>query len=302
MGEPFYITYDGQIWYNLGKRFGGIVMIYSIGYRDFTIQQGHKFIINKNITKEEYDNHISMIGEIKKLTSMKNIYNLMDRNGKEFLGYTSEIKKYLPVDNDLICFEANRLLINYLSSLSMFIDYGEKYNKKFFGKGKMKEFEEKTHYFYENHVSYRFMALMRNYALHYKFPLSIIQKNITGQNGIFASRELLLQFKAWKHAEEDIKKMPDLILLNPHVEISMMFIEHLYQDYIYDIAPVILESIEYINGMIKSSGDKEPILLESKNIEEFKNGNFSTKLLDLKSYYDALKTIESHPSINISYK
>lgn len=74
------------------------------------------------------------------------------------------------------------------------------------------------------------MALMRNYALHYGFPLSIIKQSISGPNGIFATKEALLQFKAWKHVKEDIEKMPNFISLDIHVEISKMFIKHLYEN------------------------------------------------------------------------
>jgi hypothetical protein len=192
-------------------------MIYAIGYRDFSPEREHKFIIQKHITKEEYDNHTTMLGEANKINALDNVHNLLNRNGKEFLFYSSKIKEYLDADKELVYLEANRLLINYLSSLSMFIDYGERYNNKHFGKERMKKFQEKTSDFYDSHVSYRFIALMRNYALHYGFPLSVIHQSVSGPNGIFASRESLLKFKSWKHATEDIKKMSDLISLNPHI-------------------------------------------------------------------------------------
>ncbi|MEY9976211.1 hypothetical protein [Lysinibacillus sp. RC79] len=276
-------------------------MIYAIGYSEFIKEGEHRFTIKDQIKKEEYEGHLSSLGEATKLKTMNNIYNLFERNGKEFLKYTSEIPAYLESDEDKesIYMEANRLLINYLSSLSMFIDYGKKFNKKHFGKQKMDEFLSKTHKFYDSHVSYRFMAIMRNYALHYGFPLTHIKRSLTKKNGIFSSKETLLKFKEWKHAKEDIEKMPNDILLEPHVKVSMLFIKHLYESYIYDIAPSVVKGLEYLNEMIKENGGKVPLLAAYKNLDEFKKGNILFDYIEPKAYLDSLKIIQSHPSINV---
>jgi len=276
-------------------------MIYAIGYREFIKKGHHQVTIEKHITKEEYENHTTMLGEAQKINSMTDVYKLFERNGNEFLTYTSKIKEHLKSsDSGQIHLEANRLLINYLSALSMFIDYGERYNKKHFGKQKLKEFESKTHDFYDNHVSYRFMALMRNYALHYGFPLSEIKKSLLESSGIFASKKVLLDFKGWKHVKEDIEKMPESILIDPHVKISMMFIKHLYDSYIYDMAPTVIKGIEYLNNMIKDNHGKIPLLATFKNKEEFMKGNISVSYIDPETYLDALQIIKNHPSINIT--
>lgn len=279
-------------------------MIYAIGYREYTKERIHNFIIKEHITKEEYDTHLKELSEAKKMDALTNVFNLFESNGREFLNYsasiTEQIKKQKEIDEDQVHLEANRLLINYLSSLSMFIDYGEKYNKKHFGKQKLKEFEATTHQFYDNHVSYRFMAIMRNYALHYGFPLTTVTKHINGPSGIFSSKEQLLQFKSWKHVKADIEKMPTLISLDIHVKISMMFIKHLYESYVYDIAPTILKGLEYLDSMIKENGGKLPLLANFKNAEEFKKGNISFNIIEVQPYKKALDIIQSHPSININ--
>lgn len=277
-------------------------MKYAIGKRDYHSGQGHKFIIEKDITKEEYDNHINMLSEAQKINAMENVHKLLVRNGNEFITYTLNLKESQSINEELVYIEANRLLINYLSSLSMFIDYGERYHSKHFGKSKMKEFQGKTSFLYDSHVSYRFMALMRNYALHYGFPLSEIQQSISKPQGIFASKETLLKFKGWKHAEADIKKMQDSISLEPHVEISMMFIKSLYESYVYDIAPLVLKGIEYLDSLIKSNGGKAPFLATYKNEEELKKGNITINIIEIKPFHDALKIIKDHPSINLTKK
>ncbi|TWI57059.1 hypothetical protein [Halalkalibacter nanhaiisediminis] len=277
-------------------------MIYAIGYREVIKEGQHQFIIEKHITKEEYEEIQSMLGEAKKINSMTHVYQLFERNGNEFLAYISKVNEILNSDNEQIYLEANRLLINYLSSLSMFIDYGERYNQKHFGKQKLKEFESKTHDFYDNHVSYRFMALMRNYALHYGFPLTNIRRSLVNQNGVFASKRTLLGFKSWKHAREDIEIMPELIRIEPHVEISMLFIKHLYDSYLYDLTPVLIKGLEYLNALIKRNGGKVPLLATFKDIEELKKGNISVDLIEPNTYIKVLEIIKSHPSINIIEK
>ncbi|MFF2889246.1 hypothetical protein [Paenibacillus sp. NPDC057967] len=274
-------------------------MIYALGFRDYALEHGQQIIIQKHITKEEYDSHNTSLGEAHKINAMDNVNNLLIRNGNEFLLYSSKAKDYLEGDEKVVYLEANRLLINYLAAVSMFIDYGEKYNSKYFGKERMKKFQEKTSIFYDSHVSYRFIALMRNYALHYGFPLSVIHQSESGPNGIFASRETLMKFKAWKHVAEDIRNMSELISLDIHVEISMMFIKQLYQDYVYEIAPTVLKGIEYLNSMIKNNGGKIPLLATFKSIEELKKGNLSVNVIDAQSFYEALKIIRNHPSIEI---
>ncbi|MGM1048142.1 MAG: hypothetical protein ACQEXX_18645 [Bacillota bacterium] len=277
-------------------------MIYAIGYTEFSPEHGRNIIIQDHITEDEYESFNTALGEVHKISAMDNVHKLLERNGKEFLLYSSKVTDFQEVKGKEAYLESNRLLINYLSAVSMFIDYGERYNSKYFGKEKMKEFQEKTHAYYDSHISYRFIVLMRNYALHYGFPLSVIRKSLTAPNGVFASRETLLKFKSWKHATEEIKKMPELISMDIHVEISMMFIKRLYQDYIYEIAPMILNVIEYLNSMIKANGGKMPILAKFKNKEEFIKGNLSVSIIDIKSYSDALEIIKSHPSINIIEK
>ncbi|MGW6380911.1 hypothetical protein [Peribacillus butanolivorans] len=279
-------------------------MIYAIGYRERTNEGGHQFTIQKHISKTEYEHHLTNLAEASKINTMANVFNLLKGNGKNFLNYTALIKedKDLATNKKEKYLEANRLLINYLSSLSMFIDYGERHNKKHFGKERMQEFRKKDSKFYDGHISYRFIKLMRDYAVHYDFPLSVIRESIPGPSGIFASKKTLLKFSGWKHAKADIEKMPEQIFIDPHVEISMMFIKNLYEDYIYEIAPVVLKGIEYANNMIKDSGGKLPIMATFKNIDEFKKGNISIKLIETKTYMDALEIIKSHPSINIVRK
>ncbi|PWW20206.1 hypothetical protein DFO73_11620 [Cytobacillus oceanisediminis] len=275
-------------------------MIYGIGYRERTKDGEHLFNIQKHITKEEYDNHRNTLSEAHKINAMSKVNNLLERNGKEYLDYSSSIEEKLKTDEENVYHEANRLLINYLSSLSMFIDYGERHNKKHFGKARMEQFRKKASSFYDGHVSYRFMAMMRQYAVHYSFPLGHIKKSLIGDSGIFADRETLLKFSGWKHSRQDIERMPKLINVDPHVEISMMFIENLYQDFIYDIAPTVIKGIEHLNGIIKDNGGKLPLFVAFKSEEEFKKGNIKINLVDTKPFMEALEIIKSHPSINIT--
>lgn len=87
--------------------------------------------------------------------------------------------------NDTLFIDINRRLTNYLSSLITFInDYIEnRVIKKGFGE-KSKEylkFKEKTGCWYDNSFSYKFLYNLRNYAIHYRFPLQNINYELEYQ-------------------------------------------------------------------------------------------------------------------------
>lgn len=280
-------------------------MRYSIGYLKFGQNGEHDLSIEEEMPKKAYDDFIHFKDESNKLNAMTNMYKLLERNGNEYLEYSSNIQDILKTatSEEDIGFEANRLLINYLSSLGMFIDYGEKHNKKHFGKEKMKEFTQKTHAFYDQHISYRFIALLRNYALHYAFPLTNIIKSENRKSGIFASKEKLLQFKSWKHAKEDIEKMPNDISLEIHVKISMLFVKSLYDSYVYDVAPQVIKGIEYFDKLLSKQKDKLPVLLSYHTIKDLSEGKFSSiEYTEPKSYLKSVEIIKNHPSITLNIK
>ena len=260
--------------------------------------------IEEEMSKKEYDDFIHFKDESNKLNAMTNMFKLLERNGNEYLEYSSHIQDILDTDTseDDIGFEANRLLINYLSALGMFIDYGEKHNKKHFGKEKMEEFTKKTHAFYDQHISYRFTALLRNYALHYAFPLTNIIKSENRKSGIFASKNKLLQFKSWKHAKADIEKMSNDISLEIHIKISMLFVKSLYDSYVYDVAPQVLKGIEYFAKLQSKQKGKLPVLLSYQTINDLSEGNFSIDYTEPESYHKSLEIIKNHPSITLNFK
>ncbi|MDH8679931.1 hypothetical protein QE109_17420 [Fusibacter bizertensis] len=274
-------------------------MIYLKGYREKT-SEGWTIQITKHITEKEYNSHKDSLADANKINAMTDVHNLVVRNGSEFLDYSSRLKNEAKIDKDQY-FEANRLLVNFLSSVSMFIDYGEKYHSKYFGKDKMREFQNKTHFFYDNHISYRFIAILRNYAMHYGFLLFITHTSLDGTNGLFASKKNLLRFKDWKHVKEDIEKMPELISFDIHVEIAILFLKHLYESFIYDIAPIVLEGIKYYNNLIKESNGYPPILAKSKNEIDYKSGILSLSDFNPNDFAKALEVIKNHPRIEVNF-
>lgn len=281
-------------------------MIHAIGYREKTSPGNHTFVIDSHISQKDYNNHTMNLNEVKKLKTMTAVYELLLKNKEEYSSFSVKLKKELETKKtiqelEVLHLEINRLLINYLSSLQMFVDYGEKHNKEHFGKDKMKEFQQNTHYFYDNHVSYRFMVLMRNYAVHYGFPLhKIIQSE--QKNGVFSLKDTLLNFKGWKHVKGDLNRMPELIDLDPHVNISMLFIKNLYENYIYDMAPTIIKSVEYMNDMLKRFSGRLPIFVKFETYDDFKRGNFNVELIEVNTYIKAIEILKSHPNITITQK
>ncbi len=121
-------------------------MQYGFGYSIKSEQNKNEVIITKHISKEEYDKHRRNMEFCRYYSHLKEIYTLVLDNGKSFLQFMELISdnvKAAEIDDQNIGLEGNRLLINYLTSIGMFVDYGEKEIRKALGKNARNEFQKK---------------------------------------------------------------------------------------------------------------------------------------------------------------
>jgi len=221
-------------------------MQYGAGY-SIDSGKGMEVHITRHIDKDEYEKITKSIEYIAFHRRLKEIYLLVKFNAEQYLEFmrsltTKAIRIPDRSDNNLVR-EGNRLLVNYLSSTSMFIDYGKRNLGDAVGTTAKDEFVKMTHNFYDNFVSYRFMALMRHYATHYGFPLHSYRESLINSSGIFATKSILLKFNGWKHARPDIEKMEESIALEPHIEFMNSCIKRLYDYCIYQIHPGIIDTL-----------------------------------------------------------
>lgn len=280
-------------------------MHYGFGYSQKSDHNRNEIIITKHISKEEYEKHYKNMEFCRHYNHLKEIYSLVEDNGKSFLKYmefvsnNSETKRK---KEECIVLEGNRLLINYLTSIGMFIDYGKKEMGKALGKNAKNEFLKRTNELYDKYISYRFIVLMRNYAVHYSFPLHTYTKSLNNPSGLFANKKTLLKFKEWKHARVDIEKMPDNIKIEPHVIHMQKYIKELFDHCLYVFSGKLIDVIEYANDLVKSANKKRPVFIKFESKEKFKDGEFTMQPVELGVVQSALNDLRSHPRIVIRDK
>jgi len=280
-------------------------MHYGFGYSQKAKNNDKEIIITKHISKEEYDKHNKDMEFCRYYSHLKEIYSLVNDNANKYLQYmelVSNITKTEKMNDQHIGLEGNRLLINYLTSMGMFIDYGEKEIGKALGKNAREEFQKKTNELYNKYISYRFIVLMRNYAVHFSFPLQTYIRSLVNPSGLFANKSTLLKFKKWKHAKADIEKMPENIKVETHVIQMQECIAELFNHCLFVFSSKLISVIEYANGLVKSVNKKRPVFIEFESEEHFKAGEFTLHFVDFGVVLSALKDLRSHPWIMIKDK
>lgn len=132
-------------------------MQFGFGFREY-INEKHQITITKHVLKAEYDEYIKNMESLRYYIRLKQIYSLTEQNSNSFLDFIDSIKRNPKSKDEFAISEGNRLLINYLTSIGMFIDYGEKDLGKALGKKYRIDFQKVTNHLYDSIISYRFMV------------------------------------------------------------------------------------------------------------------------------------------------
>lgn len=246
--------------------------------------ENRKFDTIKNISQEIFD-EIQLDSEIIKVAYTQFvIFKNLQMNGNEYSEFlekisdlhigTVDIKK---AHSQELLFQANRVILNLLSSFKFFLDNGEAYLKRKYGKDsdESKEFRELTSNEFDNVFAYRFLIKLRNYSLHLGFPLQGLElkaeKNIetplntTGSLQLSIDLDLIKKEKSLlgKIVYDDIKNLEEDIDLKP---------------LIVDLSSSILKIQKFI-----FSKQKEEIENAISNLVTFA-GKYKTKTNDIKVF------------------
>lgn len=143
---------------------------------------------------------------------------------------------------------------------------------------------------------------MRNYAVHYSFPIHLYIRSLISPSGLFADRSTLLRFDGWKHAKADIQKMSEIIRIEPHVISMQQYVKELYNYCLFVFSRKLVDVIEYANDLVKSANHKRPIFAKFENEEKFRAGEITVIPVDLGLVISALNDLQSHPNITIKDK
>ncbi|NVK07490.1 MAG: hypothetical protein HWD89_00435 [Tenacibaculum sp.] len=246
--------------------------------------ENRKFETIKNISQETFDK-IQVDSEILKTAYTQFvIFKNVQINGTEYSEFLDKISDLHIGTVDIkiahsqeLLFQANRVILNLLSSFKFFIDNGEAHLKRKYGKDSevAKEFRKLTSTEFDNVFAYRFLIKLRNYSLHLGFPLQGLElkaeKNIETPIKTTGSLQLSIDIDL-------IKKEKSLL-----GKIVYDDIKNLEED--IDLKPLIAElssSILKIQKFIFTK-QKEEIENAISNLETYA-GKYKTKTNDIKVF------------------
>lgn len=268
------------------------------------LTEGPKIYNIKEISQEEVDQFFENNKDIKSWSQEKRIYNMVIRNGLLLENYLQKMSGNSSKDNlsDLkkILEQANKYLFDYCSSISTYIDMVEKILTKK-GAEKLEAFRKDCSSQYDQELAYRFFCRLRQYIVHYDFPLVKITSSFEGNRTITCSKEALLRFSKWNTVKQDIEQMNEEIDILPMIKQANVSITVLHLQFLYYYA-------EYIENMVKASmefnkryGIKVPVILMANSREAIGEGKFTMKPIFeiLAELQEAMKDCLHNPNITI---
>lgn len=173
-----------------------------------------------DLSIREYNALQNAINQINKYKSNKRLIEIVFANNEEIESFFKDAFQHLlkksvswaatkEEDMDVIFLHANRLLLNYLSSIRTYIDHSLLFLSREYGKesGQLIKFKKLLAFNFDNNFSYRFFYKLRNYAQHCGVPLDTINFDSTYDRennkihghlqAIFDSKKLLEDYDGW---------------------------------------------------------------------------------------------------------
>jgi hypothetical protein len=245
--------------------------------------ENRKFETIKNISQDCFDALISDSELLKNVHTQFVIFKYLQLNITEYSNHlrkisnlpngTVDIKK---ITSPELLLETNKIILNLLSSFKFFLDNGESFLKRKYGKDSIivKEFIQLTRKIHGESFAYRFLSKLRNYSIHLGFPFQGLEfkteKNKDNPEKAIGSLQLLIDIDL-------IKKEKDLFG-SVHKEFSDLNEDIDIKPLIRDLSISILNIQEYIYNV-----QKEEIENSIENIETF-TGDFKTNDNEIKVF------------------
>ncbi len=191
--------------------------------------------------------------------------------------------------------EANRLLLNYLSSFKTFLDHSETILKRKFGhtSPKVKEYKSFQSGIYDSNFAYRFFYKLRNYAQHCGLPLAVkysTKKSVSSDNPeidlkiAFEKNKLLENYDSWGSIKNELAQLPDSFDFFIYFNEATNLIVDIAEKFKETITLEVIESAEYIKnatGHLKTETNKVCMFSE---IETDKNNKLKQFLIEYMPY------------------
>lgn len=255
------------------------------------------------IDHKEIDTLLSYQKPAKEYKHLKNLYKMAVKNGNELLSFLEAV-----YSNDLLIqhmsgedihLEGNRLVANYCSFITMFIDQSKKVLSRK-GKDKLSEFEKTCSELYDQvNFEYRFFVLLRNYTMHYDFPFSRYHQDFKGKSLEF-QKSRLLNFPKWKHVKKDFEKMEENIDIRSFITPMNYNLALLLWKVVFLLAKDIAKGHEEAAKFITKYKLTNPGVVKYNTSEELETGNVIWNPIDFKDLQSAFNDVMEHPGITIN--
>lgn len=259
--------------------------------------------IIRDITQEEIDLFYEKQKPVYLYIHTKNLHSIAIANANSLVTFLnnvfsndSSVDKMKGKD---IYLESNRLLANYCSSISMFIDQAIKMLSK---KDEEKKncFKQQDRKLYDDKFEYRFFKMLRHYILHYGLPFTRYYKSIYRGYGLVLARNHLLEYNGWKHVRNDLEQMDEEIDIRPYVKPMNVNLTIMLLKFLYLLSKEIVEALEECDKLLNILKVKAPAIVKYESIEEFKNGNMICTPINFESIKTAFDDLKRHPKINLN--
>lgn len=194
--------------------------------------------LDGDISKDEYDKLDSALTALARLETPFH-YKLVERNFlslqglHQFVTITLSLgRQFATPDHRMLGESLMTAVVNWLTSMRLFLDHEETDLKRRFGKDSVEvaAFKGAASRAFDTHTGYRFMSKFRNYVQHCGLPLSRIDIGPSLDSSTRAAQsarllldrdQLLADFSDWGKVKSDLVGMPNAFGLLPLAEEAM---------------------------------------------------------------------------------
>lgn len=257
--------------------------------------------IKKEISQSELDSLNSCFSFCRIHHSITEIKNIVIGNGIQFKNWINpeniQKQKDTGMSIEDLVLTSNRFVLNYASSIATFIDIAKTLIEKY-KPNEIDWHKNITHHFYDTTLEYRFWALFRNYVVHCSLPYTAFEEKIGSPCRVICKKSHLLEYKKWKHCQQDIESMSNNVQLENLVDNMSAIVLAIYLDF------YALFSNEIMNG-IKSYGEfcgkfsvERPVILHSHSETDFEGSHMQPLPVD--KLNEAFNVLKSNPNIKMN--
>jgi len=216
------------------------------------------FKTTRELSQEDYSSLMDASQRLLDFSANQDLLNIARMNHDNFqktieyrlIRYARRPKS--PKELIVISLDLNRLLLNLLSSVRMYLDHHETYLARKYGEesDRYKTYKAACSKEYDGNFSYRFLYKLRNYAQHCGLPIGSISlsskiidwttKDAEHTLSINFDRDILLtKYDSWGSVRTELEGMPENFAVIPQVVSMMKSLEvinrQLYEDEIAEL-------------------------------------------------------------------